>query len=393
MKRFLLLSLGLLLAVGASAQRPDYNAQAREVANRITSYLEGCTPVQPVARPAQGEFYILSYEWGVTYSGMLKLYDVTGERRYRDYVYPRFQATGEAFRNPASDIRALHQPRFLDDCGAMCAAMIKATLASPAEGKGYRDQLDRWFDFVYQEEYRLPDRILARMRPAPNSVWMDDMYMGIPPIAYRGALAAQEGDAALAAKYYADAVEQILLFKKYLWLPEKGIFRHGWIEGMSVHPSYHWSRANGWAVLTLCDVLDIVPEDTPGREEALQTLRDLLETIASFQSPDGRWHQLMDKDETYLETSASAMFTYGFAHAVNQGWVDRTAFVDVALSGFRGVITQVNEAGQVENTCVGTGLGWTNTFYASRPVSVFAAHGYGPVLLAAAEIIQLTQPR
>jgi len=146
-------------------------------------------------------------------------------------------------------------------------------------------------------------------------------------------------------------------------------------------------------VLTLCDVLDIVPEDTPGREEALQTLRDLLGALASFQSPDGRWHQLMDKDETYLETSASAMFTYGFAHAVNQGWVDRTAFVDVALSGFRGVITQVNEAGQVENTCVGTGLGWTNTFYATRPVSVFAAHGYGPVLLAAAEIIQLTQPR
>ena len=50
---------------------------------------------------------------------------------------------------------------------------------------------------------------------------------------------------------------------------------------------------------------------------------------------------------------------------------------------------QVNEKGQVENTCVGTGLGWTNTFYESRPVSVFAAHGYGPVLLAAAEMLKM----
>ena len=99
----------------------------------------------------------------------------------------------------------------------------------------------------------------------------------------------------------------------------------------------------------------------------------------------------MDKTETYLETSASAMFTYGFAHAVNQGWIDRTAFQDVALSGWRGIVPQVNETGQVENTCVGTGLGWTNTFYATRPVSVFAAHGYGPVLLAASEIIQLVR--
>ena len=97
----------------------------------------------------------------------------------------------------------------------------------------------------------------------------------------------------------------------------------------------------------------------------------------------------MDRTETYLETSASAMFTYGFAHAVNLGWIDRTAVKDVALSGWQGIVLQVNAEGQVENTCVGTGLGWTNTFYANRPVSVFAAHGYGPVLLAASEIIEL----
>ena len=97
----------------------------------------------------------------------------------------------------------------------------------------------------------------------------------------------------------------------------------------------------------------------------------------------------MDRTETYLETSASAMFTYGFALAVNLGWIDRTAVKDVALSGWQGIVPQVNAEGQMENTCVGTGLGWTNTFYANRPVSVFAAHGYGPVLLAASEIIEL----
>ena len=89
------------------------------------------------------------------------------------------------------------------------------------------------------------------------------MYMGITPIAFRGRLSQIErGD--LTQQYYQEAINQCLLFKKYLWVPEKNIYRHGWIEGMSEHPDYHWARATGWAVLTLCDVLDVVPPKTQG---------------------------------------------------------------------------------------------------------------------------------
>jgi hypothetical protein len=49
----------------------------------------------------------------------------------------------------------------------------------------------------------------------------------------------------------------------------------------------------------------------------------------------------------------------------------------------------VNQKGQVEGTCVGTGMGFDPAFYYNRPVSVYAAHGYGPVLLAGAEMIKL----
>ena len=80
---------------------------------------------------------------------------------------------------------------------------------------------------------------------------------------------------------------------------------------MEEHPDYHWARANGWAVLTLCDVLDVLPERAQGRDEILSLLKDLLRGISAYQAPDGRWHQLIDKTESYLETSASAMFVYG----------------------------------------------------------------------------------
>jgi hypothetical protein len=49
----------------------------------------------------------------------------------------------------------------------------------------------------------------------------------------------------------------------------------------------------------------------------------------------------------------------------------------------------VNQKGQVEGTCVGTGMGFDPAFYYHRPVNLFAAHGYGPVVLAGAEVLLL----
>jgi formylmethanofuran dehydrogenase subunit A len=55
------------------------------------------------------------------------------------------------------------------------------------------------------------------------------------------------------------------------------------------------------------------------------------------------------------------------------------------------VATKVNAQGQVEGTCVGTGMGFDPAFYYYRPQSVYAAHGYGPVLLAGAEMITIVK--
>ena len=61
----------------------------------------------------------------------------------------------------------------------------------------------------------------------------------------------------------------------------------------------------------------------------------------------------------------------------------------MSILAWNAVSTKVNDKGQVEGTCVGTGMAFDPAFYYYRPVNVFAAHGYGPVLLAGAEIIQL----
>ncbi len=236
--------------------------------------------ISAVSQLAKGRFGLTTYEWGVTYSGMLKVAEVTGDEKYASYTFDRLKMIGESYpyfkkiqdETGSSGLRSLITPRWLDDCGSMGAAMIKASLANPDLAKTLRPVIDNAFDFVMYKEYRLYNRILARNRPNKNSVWLDDMYMGIPPIAYMAKLVENE-DGAKADALYNEAALQIELFKEKLWVPEKNLFKHGWIEMMSEHPSFHWGRANGWAILTLADVLDVLPENHVDRPEIMNLFR------------------------------------------------------------------------------------------------------------------------
>ncbi|MFY7840137.1 MAG: glycoside hydrolase family 88 protein, partial [Lacibacter sp.] len=111
--------------------------------------------------------------------------------------------------------------------------------------------------------------------------------------------------------------------------------------------------------------------------------------LMQYQDGTGFWHQLLDRSDSYLETSATAIYSYCITHAINKGWIDAMTYAPTAILAWNAVTTKVNAQGQVEGTCVGTGMAFDPAFYYYRPVNVFAAHGYGPVIMAGAEIYQL----
>jgi len=135
--------------------------------------------------------------------------------------------------------------------------------------------------------------------------------------------------------------------------------------------------------------LDVLPENHPGRDKILSLFKAHIRGLAACQSGDGFWHQLLDRNDSYPETSATAIYTYCIAHAINKGWIDPLAYGPVAVLGWHAVASKVNQAGEVEGTCVGTGMGFDPAYYYYRPVYKYAAHGYGPVLLAGGEMIGL----
>jgi rhamnogalacturonyl hydrolase YesR len=388
---------------------PMPKEEIKKVLDKVFSYLDAVTPAQMVNKKTnevvndaskidsntvlqQADFRITSYEWGVTYSAMLWAGEMTGDTKYTNYVKDRFNF----FANWIPSVRKLkaagvytnnnyplHQPvdpKALDDAGAVCAAMIKATRAGV--NNNLRPQIDFYMDWVFNKEYRLPDHTLARSRPQKNTLWLDDLYMGVPALAQMGKLTGDK-------KYFDDAVNQIKLFTQRMFIKEKGVYMHGWVESMETHPEFKWARANGWALMAMVELLDVLPEDHPGRAFVLEQLKAHAKGLASYQSGSGFWHQLLDREDSYLETSATAIYSYCIAHACNKGWLNPATYAPMAVLAWNAVTTKVNDKGQVEGTCVGTGMAFDPAFYYHRPVNVFAAHGYGPLILAGAEMYKM----
>ena len=403
-----------------TAYTPATADEIRKTLERVQAYLERASPVQVINADtgeaaqdlkrlpahvalARTDLLILSYEWGVTYSGMLLAAQVTGDQRYTEYTDERVSTiaalaahakknqppppAGATYSAPkfGMGMRSIVAPRSLDDSGAMCAALIKADRAGLGQ-KTLRPWIDNYVQFVSSRQFRLADGTLARNRPLPNSLWLDDLYMSVPCLAQAGKLTGER-------RYYDDAAKQILQFADRMFVKEHGLFRHGWVQGMDPHPVFHWARANGWAIMAMAELLDVLPEDHPDRSRILALFREHASGLMATQGHAGLWHQLLDRRESYEETSASAMFVFGMARGINRGWLDPLAFGPTVSLGWNAVARKVNDQGQVEGTCVGTGMGWDPMFYMYRPVHVLAAHGYGPMFLAGAEMIELQRKR
>lgn len=377
---------------------------------RIRGYLDSVTPTRvvhkqggaaitdmatPVAdaivEPSKGDFGIMVYEMGVVHAGLLRARAVTGDARFTamterhltflNDALPYFRAQEQSFKlDRANSFARMLKPQSLDDAGSMCAAMIRARFAGI--GPDLSAQIAVCGAWVSTGQARLKDGTLARNRPQDWSLWADDMYMGVPALAELGHMTGQR-------KYFDDAVGNVLRMSHYMFNPQLNLYTHGWNANNPDAPQFYWGRANGWAVLAMSDLLDVLPKSHPGYPKVLAQLRTSLRGIAQYQSGEGLWHQMLDRNDSYLETSASAIFVYTFAHAINQGWISPATYGSIAQAGWNALSARINERGQVEGTCVGTTFASDQVYYYHRPTSVDALHGYGPTLLAGAEMIKL----
>ena len=109
-----------------------------------------------------------------------------------------------------------------------------------------------------------------------------------------------------------------------------------------------WSRGNGWVIAGMAQVLEAMPKDYPSRPRYVQQFRDMAARLKSVQSEDGLWRPgLLDAESYPLpENSGSAFFVYALAWGINNGVLDRAAYLPVVEKGWAGLITHIYADGR-----------------------------------------------
>lgn len=400
MKKLAFICLGMSMGSLAMAQDSDI-AIVRKVADHLISHAgfkfigdnnQTYTSSKDIPAGVKVKVSDPTSNWhypnGVTNIAMMDLAAYTRDSKYSDYArrhldfafdnckpFELLQQQNKKY--PSFPFNQLINFRVLDDCGAMGASVLD--VYQQVKRPEYKTYIDNAANHIFNKQERLPDGTFCRPNPYQWTIWGDDLYMSVPFLARMGKLTGER-------KYYDDAVKQVLQFSKYLWDEKAGLYAHYYYEDLKRQGVAHWGRANGWIMMAKVQLLNFLPKDHPGRAAVLADLTRQILGVAPYQSASGIFHQVLDRTDSYTETSATAMFAYCIARAVNEGWLDKR-YITIAERAWEGIVKEkITEEGLLKDVCIGTNTSADITFYYNRPTELNDFHGIGPVIEAGIEV-------
>ncbi len=174
------------------------------------------------------------------------------------------------------------------------------------------------------------------------------------------------------------------------------IEEHLWWRDKDFVPPYktpgglncYWSRGNGWVILALARVMDILPESDPHYSEYKKTYLEMMYALLPLQRKDGFWNVSLT-DPTHFggpELSGTALFVYGMAWGLNKGWLNKKEFKKPMNKGWAAMAKCVHSNGML-GFVQGTGKEPKD----GQPLSYdkkpdFEDYGLGCFLLAGTEL-------
>jgi unsaturated rhamnogalacturonyl hydrolase len=230
--------------------------------------------------------------------------------------------------------------------------------------------------------------------PYDDVMMLDGIYMAHPFLVKYGVLFSD-------ATAVNTGVDQLLLLDgivhnytthtvKHAWHYDK---TKAWADPVTGVSSQEWSRAAGWYVMAVVDILKYLPTSHAKYAQVKAILTDLAIGIKNYQQANGLWYQVVDQPgvgANYYETSGSAMFVYAIKSAINMGLLLDATYGTVATKGWTGLKTKIGYAADgkpginqfapamsVQNDF--------NSYVAIAPVNTPGSahpHGYAAIMMA-----------
>lgn len=246
----------------------------------------------------------------------------------------------------------------------------------------YERICERYDRYLMQEQKRTPSGAIPHFMSAGGAaaeIWADTLFVSVIYLARRGAALGEKS-------YVREAVKQLVLHMAKLRDESSKLYFHGWDDVASKPLGFLWGRGNAWVTSAAVDILQYEPEDTQEKRLAVGMLNEQLDALACLQDESGMWRTVLDRPDSYLETSVTAGVAYGILKGIRLGLVDEK-FKPAAERAVAAVLANVDAEGNVLGGSSGTAVQADLEGYRTIPLQVTAfTQGLG--LLAVAEWIR-----
>lgn len=340
-----------------------------------------------------------NYPLGVTMYGLLHTAIAIGSEDIKNYIKDHVQLCidtleyalwdKEQYGGATSIHNLLTSIDSLDDCGSFASMMLEVN-----KYLGLRDVkkvADYVGDYIYNHQSRLEDGTFFRKEMMHHfhnmTMWADDLYMSVPFLVRYSQFTGDQ-------KYLDDAANQFFGFKKRLFMPEEKIMSHVYDFKYDSKTNVPLGRGNGWVVFSMTELLEVLPEDHPKRNDLIEFLNTLCEGYLALQDDEGMWHQVLNDHESYPETSCTSMFIYAFSRGIRFGWLKNPEkYVKAIYKAWKGISkTSVDSNGNVYGVCRGSEFSFIADYYKYElGWNLNDTHGTGIVMLAGIEVIRLNK--
>ncbi len=357
----------VLLLTGCSAlsEKPGISPDPRGILRRAAD------------RVLQGDPGEWDFNWGggVLMAGMMQAGIALDEPAYVHYV-----------QKWADFWRSQYQAEMLKDPYIYCGFWVTSfPLYKLHERTGEQQYLEmgRWvMDFMLAKGGRYRENglgVYAYYAPHREQLWLDTLYMVCPSLAEYTSLTGQQ-------RYVEEAAQQLIVHARYLQDERTGLFSHMYDARIQDQARVFWGRGNGWVTMSCVDVLRRLDRTSP-RHEQVRTIfaRQMRGLLAVQDQRSGLWRTVLDRPETYLETSASAMFLYGLREGIRLGLLE-DQHIHALRKAWTALAEQVDANGVVEGVSDATPALKTWEEYAAIPLAE-RPWGTGAFLLAAGVLV------
>ncbi len=387
---------GKYLYLGPLDEKPDFTKPSlhRLYGTEEKCYwkIDRCTCVRPyLEEDCFGKF---SYPLGVTLYGLTRTARILHRADILEYAKSHVRECASLHEYSIWDRETFGYPEInnqivtlgcLDACGSFGSAMLEMFRDEMEDS--VRETADTIAAYMENGQARLADGAFYRPKGIHPTMWADDQYMSIPFLCRYWKMSGDE-------KYLENAVRQVRLFRKYLYIPELKIMSHVLDFKVGKANGIPWGRGNGWTLFSISELLEYLPEDHKDRGEILSYFTELCEGYLALQGSRGLWHQVLTMPDSYEEASGTAMFIYSFCRAVRFGWVDEklgTRLFAAACKGWDGLQSHaIDRFGNVYGICKGSLYSYDADYYKNvLGWSKNDTHGIGIVLLAGIELSEL----